>query len=192
MKLDRIYRQLWDCLIAATCEGQRPFKAMQAATIGLDGAPNVRTVELRRVSEPENLITFHTDVRSPKVAELRREPKITLVGVETDRNRQIRVFGKSRILRDGAARLDAWESSSDRTLILYRTLLAPGTPICQPRDAFGEDCGAQPSDEGLAHFCVVEVSPFRIDWLDLSAVDGPERVLFIRNGSIWEHSWIAP
>lgn len=192
MKLDRIYLHIWDCLAAAASESNHAFNAMQASTIGLDGAPNVRTVALRRVSEPESLIGFHTDLRSPKVAELDREPRIALAGTDSDRKRQIRVFGEAHIIRDGPVRVEAWKSSSDHDLIQYRTLLAPGTPIARPRDAFGEKGDIPGPDEGLAHFCVVEVHAVSIDWLDLSEADHPLRVRFIRSDDEWTGRWIAP
>lgn len=192
MELEQIYLRIWDCLAAAARESDHAFNAMQASTVGLDGAPNVRTVALRRISEPENLIGFHTDLRSPKVAELDREPRIALAGVDSDRKLQIRVFGEARIVRDGSARVDAWKASCDHGLIQYRTLLAPGTPIAQPGDAFGEKNDVPGPDEGLAHFCVVEVRPGSIDWLDLSEADNPKRARFIRNGDEWARRWIAP
>ncbi|WP_027801861.1 pyridoxamine 5'-phosphate oxidase family protein [Paraburkholderia dilworthii] len=192
MKLGEIYLQIWGCLAAAASESDHAFNAMQASTIGLDGAPNVRTVALRRVSEPENLISFHTDLRSPKVAELDREPRIALAGVDSDRKLQIRVFGEARIIRDGPMRVDAWKASRDHDLVQYRTLLSPGTPIAQPRDAFGDKGDIPGPDEGLAHFCVVEVRAVGIDWLDLSEADNPKRARFIRSGNEWTRRWIAP
>jgi len=192
MTLDQIYIHIWHCLDAAARDSDDAFNAMQASTIGLDGAPNVRTVALRRVSEPESLIVFHTDLRSPKVAELEREPRIALVGVDSDRQRQIRVFGDARIVRDGPARLDAWNSSADHDLIQYRTLRAPGTSIGQPRDVFGEHGDVPGPDEGFAHFCVVEVRAARIDWLDLTEAENPRRARFVRDGEGWVRSWVAP
>lgn len=192
MKLEEIYIRLWDCLAAAARESDHAFNAMQAATIGLDGAPNVRTVALRQVSEPANLIVFHTDLRSPKVAELDREPRIALVGVDFDRKLQIRLSGEARIIRDEPVRVDAWKASCDHNLVQYRTLLAPGTPIAQPRGAFATMSDAPDPNEGLAHFCVVEVRPASIDWLDLSEADNPTRARFIRKGDEWIRTWIAP
>jgi pyridoxamine 5'-phosphate oxidase len=192
MKLDEIYTRLWDCLAAATRESSQPFKVMQAATIGLDGAPNVRTVLLRRASEAESLVTFHTDLRSPKVEELSREPRIALVGADRASNLQIRLFGEARVLRDGQARLDAWQATPDHSLIVYRTWLAPGTPMSEPADAFGEQHAVPGPDVGFEHFCVVEVRLSRIDWLDLSRPDCHERARFLRQGDAWSHSWIAP
>ena len=194
MNLEQIYARMWDCLAAAVREEKEnlPFKAMQAATISLDGSPNVRTVLLRGVNEQENLLTFHTDLRSPKIAELSHDPRIALVGVDPVQNLQIRVFGETRIVRDGQARLDAWQSSPDHDLIVYRTRLAPGTPMSHAGDALDEKHDVLDPAKGLEHFCVVEVRPARLDWLDLSASDGPQRACYVRHGDLWIHSWIAP
>lgn len=192
MNLEQIYARMWDCLAAAAREDNLPFKVMQAATISLDGSPNVRTVLLRGVSEKENLLTFHTDLRSPKVAELSHEPRIALVGVDPVQNLQIRLFGKTRIVRDGQARLDAWRTSPDHDLIVYRTRLAPGTPISRAGDALDETHDPVRPDDGFNHFCVVEVRPTCLDWLDLSVADRPQRARFVLQGDRWIHSWIAP
>lgn len=190
--LEQIYARLWDCLAAAVREDKHPFRVMQAATIGLDGSPNVRTILLRSASETDNLLTFHTDLRSPKVAELSREPRIALVGVDPGRNLQVRMSGESRIVRDGQARTDAWRSSPDHDLIVYRTRLAPGTPMSHAEDALGETHDVLGPDEGLKHFCVVELRPARLDWLDLSATDSGRRALYVRRNDAWVSSWIAP
>jgi len=192
MKLDQIYSRIWHCLVTAADDSQCPFNAMQAATVGVDGAPNVRTVALRRVIEAENLIVFHTDLRSPKVAELTSEPRIALVGTDAEHRLQIRLFGEARIVSEEPTRVEAWNSSSDHDLVQYRTLLAPGTPLSRPDDAFGEKHEIPGPDEGLKHFCVVEVRPHTIDWLDLSAADRPERARFVRDGDTWTQSWVAP
>ncbi|WP_114814933.1 pyridoxamine 5'-phosphate oxidase family protein [Paraburkholderia kururiensis] len=194
MNLEQIYARIWDSLAASVREDSLPFKVMQAGTIGLDGSPNVRTVLLRGVSERENLLTFHTDLRSPKVAELSREPRIALVAVDAARSQQIRVSGEARIVRDGQARLDAWHASPDHDLIAYRTRLAPGTPMRHADDALG--ASHDPHDvpgpaEGFQHFCVVEVRPARLDWLDLSGAR-PLRACYAREGDRWIHRWIAP
>ncbi|MEI5997104.1 pyridoxamine 5'-phosphate oxidase family protein [Paraburkholderia bengalensis] len=192
MTLEEIYARIWDFLAAAVREEKNPFKLMQAATVGLDGGPNVRTVLLRSVSEQENLLTFHTDLRSPKIAELSREPRIALVGVDPVHNVQIRMSGETRIVRTGQARLNAWRSSPDHDLVVYRTRLAPGTPIGHADDAHHQTQPVPDPDEGLKHFCVVEVRPTRLDWLEHLTVDRQQRARFVRQGDIWLRDWIAP
>ena len=192
MDLEQIYTRIWDCLCAAVRLDNHPFKVMQAATVGLDGAPNVRTVLLRGANEANNLLTFHTDVRSPKVAELSREPRVALVSVDPVQNLQIRVAGATRIVRDDPARVEAWQSSPDHDLVAYRTHLAPGTPLNRAGDALDATDDIPDASAGLRHFCVVEVRPTRLDWLDLSLADLPLRARYVRDGDRWTQHWIAP
>lgn len=192
MDLAEIYSRIWDCLDRAVAGKNQPFKTMQAATIGLDGSPNVRTVVLRRVSEPQSEIIFHTDLRSPKIAELSREPRIALVGVDPVRNLQIRATGKAEIIRSGPERLEAWKSSPDHTLTVYRTALAPGTPIDSPDQAFGSGSAIAGEQKGFDNFCVVKVHIESLEWLEHSNNDHHERALYRREGECWSQSWIAP
>lgn len=194
MTLEQIYARIWDCLSRAAADAPRQppsFKSMQAATVGLDGSPSVRTVLLRGVSEQEGLITFHTDRRSPKFAELARVPRIALVGVDATHNLQIRVTGTATFVLDDAARRFAWKTSPDHSLSIYRTTLAPGTPIDHPDDAFGAAHGLYEA-EGFANFCIVEVCLDSLEWLKHSANERHERARYVRTGAGWGRGWIAP
>lgn len=192
MQVDQIHTRIWDSLAAAAGDESHPFALMQAATVGLDGTPNVRTVALRSVSKPGKLIAFHTDLRSPKLAELGSDPRIALLALDRNAKLQLRTFGTARILRDGPHRAEAWNSSSDRDLILYRTSVSPGTTINHPIDAFNGMRNVPGPEHGFANFCVVLVDVTGMDWLDLSAADCPVRARFARNEDVWTGSWIAP
>lgn len=156
---------------------------IHATTIALDGSPNARTVALRRVSEADNLIAFYTDLPSSKIAELRKQQRIALAGVDAVRNVQIRVSGEARIVDDGEALRAAWDVSRVQSLIVFRTVIATGTPIAHPRDAFDDSDRA--ADAGFENF---EIRLDSMDRLDLSAVDGHERARFVREGSTWSGS----
>jgi hypothetical protein len=192
MMLADAYAAVWENLLGGTASGRVPFKIMQAATIGLDGAPAVRSIVLRRVSEADNVITFHTDMRSPKIAELKNDRRIALVGVDPDRNVQIRIQGEARIVREWQARKAAWESSRAQSLIVYQTTLPPGTPVDRPIAAAAQNPDVLQAFDGFENFCVVEVRPSMIDWLDLSSADVSERARFVWVLDVWEGRWIAP
>lgn len=193
MTLDQIYQQAWRRLDHAARMGSADaFNSLQAASIGLDGSPNARTIAVRTASEHENRLTFHTDRRSPKVAELTRIPRIALVGFDPKLHTQIRMFGECRVVESTPARLTAWKGSPDHDLIQYRTRVAPGLPVNHPSDAFGDVHTRVGAEEGFVHFCIVEVSPDRIDWLDLSLADNPIRAQFVRKDGSWRSSWVAP
>lgn len=130
--LAHVYDRLWSCLESGVGPQRSPFTMVQAATLGVDGAPKVRTIVLRQASRAEQRLSFHTDARSDKVAELRRDPSIAIVAADLDALVQIRVEGLASICDDDARRRAIWASSRPHTLLLYRAPLRPGTPIDAP------------------------------------------------------------
>ncbi|MEK6349470.1 MAG: pyridoxamine 5'-phosphate oxidase family protein [Burkholderia sp.] len=196
--LDRI----WTLLDEGANAGRErsPFTMLQAATLGLDGAPQVRTVVLRGVDRTARSLMFHTDARSAKAAEIARDGRIALVGCDLANGLQIRAEGVARLRTDEAERLAIWRASRPRTLILYRAPLPPGTPVAEPADAHPPEAqaGAEPdSMAGFAQFAVIDVRIDAIDWLDLAA-DGHRRARFAHDAHDtagapgWHGGWVAP
>ncbi|WP_322028975.1 pyridoxamine 5'-phosphate oxidase family protein [Paraburkholderia sp. J76] len=192
--MDQIVDMVWAHLHAGANAGKErsPFTMLQAATIALDGAPAVRTVVLRRASREQRSVMFHTDVRSTKVAELRRDPRISLLGCDLDAGIQIRLHGVASIVEATSVRRHVWNSSQPRTLIVYRTPFAPATPVTSPAQAHAathaENMG--PS-AGFENFCLIEVTVSRIDYLDLNPAGHMRASLVFEDGE-WRGTWIAP
>ncbi|WP_175717542.1 pyridoxamine 5'-phosphate oxidase family protein [Burkholderia anthina] len=192
--LAQTYDRLWSCLASGVGAQRSPFTMLQAATLGLDGAPKVRTIVLRHVSRADRLLSFHTDVRSEKVAELRRDPRIAIVANDLDALVQIRVEGVAAICEDDAQRRAIWQSSRPHTLLLYRAPLRPGTPIASPDAAHvaaSQRPGTLPADDGYRNFCLLHVTVARIDWLELART-GHRRAVFDLNSDGYAGRWVAP
>ncbi|MBR8183976.1 pyridoxamine 5'-phosphate oxidase family protein [Burkholderia ambifaria] len=190
--LTQTYDRLWSCLESGVGTQRSPFTMVQAATLGLDGAPKVRTIVLRQVSRADRLLAFHTDARSEKVAELRRDPRIAIVANDLDALVQIRAEGVASICDDEAQRRAIWQSSRPHTLLLYREPLRPGTPVESPEEAHATPSpGDAPTDDGYRNFCLVHVTVTRIDWLEL-ARGGHRRAVFDLTDDGYEGRWIAP
>ncbi|MDN7426060.1 pyridoxamine 5'-phosphate oxidase family protein [Burkholderia sp. AU45388] len=187
--LAQTYDRLWSCLEAGVSEKRSPFTMLQAATLGLDGALKVRTIVLRQVSRTERVLSFHTDARSEKVAELRRDPRISIVANDLDALVQIRAEGVASICEDEAQRRAIWASSRPHTLLLYRAPLPPGTSIAAPEAA--HIGGTAPTGDGYANFCLIHMTIARIDWLELARA-GHRRAVFDVNESGYDARWIAP
>ncbi|MDP9581382.1 UNVERIFIED_ORG: hypothetical protein J2791_000663 [Burkholderia contaminans] len=190
--LPQTYDRLWSCLESGVGMQRSPFTMMQAATLGLDGAPKARTIVLRQVSRADRLLAFHTDARSEKVAELRRDPRIAVVANDLDALVQIRAEGVASICDDEAQRRAIWQSSRPHTLLLYRAPLRPGTPVESPEEAHATPSpGDAPTDDGYRNFCLVHVTVTRVDWLELARA-GHRRAIFDVNDDGYEGRWIAP
>ncbi|RQR66914.1 pyridoxamine 5'-phosphate oxidase [Burkholderia sp. Bp9126] len=186
------YDHLWSRLESGVSEHRSPFTMLQLATLGLDGAPKVRTVVLRQVNRAEHRLSFHTDVRSEKVAALRRDPRIALVGNDLDALTQIRIEGIASICDDEAERRAIWQSSRPHTLLPYRAPLPPGTPVDAPEAAHvTANQRTAPEEDGYANFCLIHVTVTRIDWLELARA-GHRRAVFDLIEEGYEARWIAP
>ncbi|AJK48303.1 pyridoxamine 5'-phosphate oxidase family protein [Burkholderia plantarii] len=185
--------RIWTLLEEGAGAGRErsPFTMLQAATLGLDGAPKVRTVVLRGADRQARTLMFHTDTRSAKVAELARDARIAMVGCDLANGLQIRVEGTATPRADSAGRLAIWRASRPRTLILYRAPLPPGTPVATPADAQPPAAGDDAPLDGFAHFAVIDVCVNAIDWLDLSG-DGHQRARLVFGANGWQAGWIAP
>lgn len=188
--LGQVLTTVWTCLREGTASGKSPFSFAQLATVGTQGTAKVRYVVLRRVCEETGEVTFHTDVRSAKIAEINANPNVSLVAADLEKNVQIRLEGTASVITDGPVKRSAWDASRDRSLVLYRNPLVPGTVIDNPSDG---QPGNEPvdRDDGYENFCVTVISVTCIDWLDLSA-NGHERANLMRTGSGWCGNWVAP
>lgn len=187
--LARTYDRVWSCLEAGVSVQRSPFTMLQAATLGIDGAPKVRTIVLRQVSRVDHVLSFHTDARSEKVAELRRDPRMSIVANDLDSLVQIRAEGVAAICDDEAQRRAIWQSSRPHTLLLYRAPLPPGTPVESPEDANVD--GTAPTGDGYENFCLIHMTITRIDWLELARA-GHRRAVFDLHEGGYEGRWIAP
>ncbi|MFJ9448703.1 MULTISPECIES: pyridoxamine 5'-phosphate oxidase family protein [unclassified Herbaspirillum] len=189
--LNDIHAAIWKALAAGAGPQRTPLTMWQAATNGIGaaaGMPQVRTVVLRDADQQGGSISFHTDMRSAKVAELRADPRIAMTGLDLDNFVQIRLEGRAQICADEAERRAIWSAARPHTLILYRTPFAPGTPLDAPEAGHVREPG---SGDGYANFCPVRVVLDKLEYLDISP-DGHRRAVFRRNGDQWPGTWVAP
>jgi pyridoxamine 5'-phosphate oxidase len=68
-----------------------PFHRPVVTTVGADGFPEVRTVVLRGYDPDAREVVFHTDVRSPKTADLRRNPLCGFLLYDSEQLLQVRL-----------------------------------------------------------------------------------------------------
>lgn len=188
MDLSDALSTLWAALHLGASPARSPFTIWQCATLGLDGAPQLRSIVLRGADEEARRLSFHTDLRSPKIAEIAADDRVALVAVDLDSYRQLRVAGRARVVGDAARRQAMWSAARPHTLILYQTPHAPGTPIATPED------GHVPAGEavsGFANFALIDVELQQLELLDLTPGQH-SRALFRWEHGQWHGQWIAP
>lgn len=174
-------QRLWDELHNAITERGHAWRTPVLATLGLDGAPQARTVVLRAVDAARGELRVYTDRRSPKVAELVAQPMATLVFWSEALQWQLRASVAVAVVLEGPevdatwARVARSASAGD-----YLTPTPPGSAL-QPAAPAAE---ATAGDHRLA-LLVMQVRC--LDWLALARTG--HRRARIEGGVL---TWLVP
>lgn len=187
MTNETLLRTIWPALDKAVTK-RSPFTVMQLATVGEDGAPKLRAIVLRRFDAATASLSFITDLRSPKVREIRANPRVSLAAFDSDGAVQLRIEGAATVIKDEARRRDFWNSLRAHTHILFRSSLPPGTVLASPQELAAGDGSPE---SAYAHFCLIEIALTHMEWLDLSA-EPHRRCSFRREAKGWAGTWVVP
>lgn len=195
--LAKVFTDLWLELGRGSVDRRHGFHVPVIATLGAHGAPEARTVVLRRVLADAAEIHCHTDIRSGKVAEIRAEPRVSWHFYDAHRKVQLRIAALAEIVADGPRADEAWSRSAPTSRRCYLAPARPGSECDAPSPNLPEAVrGRRPSDEetlpGRANFALVVTRATSIDWLFLES-DGHQRARFTRGASdAWHGTWVEP
>ena len=173
--LQDLWQQAWDALAA-----RRDARLWSLATVDQAGQPTVRTVVLRDADRDAGTVTFHTDLRSAKVGQLRTQPAVGLMCWIAPLDLQFRGQATARIAA-GDAVMDEWAKVPDPSREAYGTTPAPATPIAGP---LAYDKPADPDS-----FAVLTC---RLDGVDLTSLAQPHRRAQYARMRDWGGQWVAP
>lgn len=172
--LDAIRDALWRELAMAPHDAQHPWRTQVLATT--DGqVADARTMVLRHTDAAQRELTFFTDARAPKVAEIEAHPIGTLVTWSPALGWQLRLRVRLEAQRDGLAVSSHWARLKlSPAAHDYLSSIAPGSVLDNALDARGE----------RGHFALIVASVLSVDWLELH-VDGRRRARFTDNEAAW-------
>jgi len=181
--LDEAFRDVKHEVHRGALDKKHPFRTVVLSTAQNDSVES-RYVVLRMVDKQLHLY-FYTDVRTPKVQTLRKQPNASVLMYHPRKKLQLRIKGTIEILHaeDAAA---FWKDIHGIQKRDYGSKLVPGTEVDEPKDFFN------PIDDiTQEHFAVLRFSISGIDALELGRKKHI-RCQFLRNGEGWKKSWLAP
>ena len=185
--LGRVWRSLEDATARRT-----PFTLGYLGTTDATQAPRVRAIILRGFDPDRGCLMFATHMASAKIEEIRLNPLVAVTVTDDDAALQLRMEGRAEIVGDPTERRVAWESLASHTRHLYRSPLAPGTPVSEHQTSESErEAGRRDENAEFARFAWVRIQLERLDWLDLSSPEH-ERCQFVREGPGWTGERVAP
>ncbi len=190
--LDATLDQVWKRLRRGVADRRSAMHTAQLASIGLDGAPRVRTVVLRGADRGARRLRVHTDRRSPKFAEMAAQPRVEVCAYDPRGKVQIRARGAAELAVAAGAEA-AWSATGRSGRVCYRSPAGPGMPLDDPAwtDPQSGADAVTDADAGREHFSVVFMTLEHIDWLYLAA-RGHRRAGFDWHDGRWVGRWLAP
>ena len=174
-------------------ERDHDFHIMTFCTIGKEGV-EARSVVLRNFDKDKNIIRFHTDYRSPKLDDIKKNPNTVCLVYSYKLKTQLRIKTISSIHYDDSIWNDSWDKTGLPSRKCYLTKYNPSSHIEEnddglPLELKGKTPTSEQSEEGKKNFCVVDNKITEIDYLYLKS-SGHERMVLDFNNN--KSSWIAP
>ena len=163
---------IWRLLARGAVDAKHAFKLFSFATVTGDGLPDTRTVVLRACDITAKELCFHTDIRSGKIAHIKKQPEVCLLFWHPKQSLQLRIFGKAQVHHLDEKTKEKIASLPPQQISLYGFASKPGSIVEQlSQHGFDDTLVAQ-------NFAWVRVNVHTIDVLHLGRSGVHTRVQF--------------
>ena len=174
--------EAWALLAGGVADPASAWRVLTLANVNAKGGPGLRSVVLRGMEAEARVAVVHTDLRSPKISGLARDPRAALLGWDAARRVQIRLDGMVEVA--GAGETDAaWAALGEGSRTIYAGALAPGMPLAEPEVAMGAP--------DRAVFAVLRLRIMALEYLSL-AHGAHRRARFDWADGAMAATWLVP
>ena len=174
-------------------EIQNKYWSMLDDAVTNRGSP-FRIPVLRKSDRVNNLLQFHTDLRSPKVEILKKNNNASLVFYDKEEKIQLRVKVECEINNQNSTTEESWKKTQHISRRCYLTDSPPGSTSENPTSGMISkledfDYTMEQSEEGYKNFTVIKCKIKSIEWLYLAA-KGHRRAKFDLETN--KKAWMVP
>ena len=161
---------------------------------GNDNNIHGRIVVLRKSDQSNNLVQFHSDIRSDKIEILKKNPNASMLFYDKDEKIQVRLKVNCVINHKNKITKTSWDKTQHISRKCYLVDKGPGTVSDVPTSGLKPeldnfDYTKEQSEEGYKNFTVIQCKIKSIEWLYLAA-KGHRRARFDLENS--KDSWLVP
>ena len=155
-----------------------------------------RVVVLRDFDAKNMILNFHTDIRSPKVADLNHNENSLFVFYDYKLKVQLRIKTISIINNQNLLAEEKWNNTKLFSRKCYLTEKAPSSTTNIPEDGIdihlqGKEPSKEESEKGYKNFTVIQNKIIEIDWLYLEA-SGHRRLKITFDEDNKNFEWLIP
>jgi len=153
-----------------------------------------RIVVLRKSNQSNNLVQFHSDIRSDKIAKLKKNKNAAMLFYNKEDKIQIRLKIECTINHINEITKESWLKTGHMSRKCYLLDSGPGTESPTPTSGLKPELDnfeftIEQSEEGYKNFIVIQCKIKNIEWLYLAA-KGHRRAKF--NLETNKNTWLVP
>ena len=153
-----------------------------------------RIVVLRKSDQSNNLIQYHSDIRSNKITKLKSNKNASMLFYDKDEKIQVRLKVECTVNHDNEITKESWLKTGHMSRKCYLVDNGPGTESSYPTSGLKPELDnfeftMEQSEAGYKNFTVIQCKIQNMEWLYLAA-KGHRRAKFdLENNK--EH-WLVP
>ena len=191
--LTEIKKKIWSMLTSAVKDRSSPFR-IPVFICGNQSDFDGRIVVLRKADESNNLVQYHSDIRSDKIAKLNANKNAALLFYDKEEKIQVRLKVECNVNHDNEITKESWLKTQHISRKCYLVDNGPGTESNIPTSGLKPeldnfDYTKEQSEEGYKNFTVIQCKIKSIEWLYLAA-KGHRRAKF--NLVDNKNTWLVP
>ena len=153
-----------------------------------------RIVVLRKSDQHNNIVQFHSDIRSDKIDKLKRNPKAAMLFYDKDEKIQVRLKIECVVNHNNEITKESWSKTQHISRKCYLVDNGPGSESETPTSGLKPELDnfeftMKQSEEGYKNFTVIQCKIKSIEWLYLAA-KGHRRARFDLETK--KDTWLVP
>ena len=191
--LTEIKKKIWSLFYDAVSYRSSPFRLpvfICGDHSGFDG----RIVVLRKSDQSNNLVQYHSDIRSDKIVKLKINRNASMLFYDKEEKIQVRLKVECTINHNNKITKESWLKTGHMSRKCYLLDNGPGTKSPTPTSGLKPELDNfeftnEQSEEGYKNFTVIQCKIKSIEWLYLAA-KGHRRAKFELNNN--KEYWLIP
>ena len=188
-----IKKKIWSMLDDAVTNRSSQFR-IPVFICGDQSDFDGRIVVLRKSDQSNNLIQFHSDIRSDKIPKLKNNKNASMLFYDKEEKIQVRLKVECIINHDNEITKESWSKTGHISRKCYLVDNGPGTESTTPTSGLKPELDnfeftMEQSEEGYKNFTVIQCKIKSMEWLYLAA-KGHRRARFDLENN--KENWLVP
>ena len=188
-----IKKKIWSMLDEAVTNRSSQFR-IPVFICGNQKDFDGRIVVLRKSDHSNNLVQFHSDIRSDKVSKLKNNKNASMLFYDKEEKIQVRLKVECNINHNNETTKESWSKTGHISRKCYLVENGPGTESPKPTSGLKPELDnfeftMEQSEEGYKNFTVIQCKIKTIEWLYLAA-KGHRRARFEIDNN--KEYWLVP